>query len=312
LCALAITTGAAARRPTGPQARFSLDDCRFAGSPFAELVARSAASHGVEPRALTVRTLLHLPRVAGHSGWLTRRQLDTELGNCAVGLRADHAGVLDLIPTDRYALQDLRFVSYDARNAARIFGHLHYLRSARSGSRNYALVDPLHGLPVTLCSVSPLEWSVVGRQLRSQFDLPAERVWDVSRVYSFDVAPSNAISFLLAKARTAIRQSDPAVELLTTAVDPNLGFTGSSYRAANWQRWMTIRPRPYLYLDGRYISPRRLRENYGTANLAKVGAYSGVIVEQSRAGLLDSTIFCCRLRGETEPVPLDAQRRLRR
>jgi hypothetical protein len=311
LCALAISTNPD-RRPAGPQTKFSLDGCRGPDSPFTELVARSATSHRVEPRALTVRTLLHLPRVAGHSGRLTRRQLDAELRNCAVGLRADQGEILDLVPTDGYLLRDLRFVSYDDRNAARIFGHLHYLRSARAGSKNYALVDPLHGRPVSLCSVSPLQWSVVGRQLRSQFGVPPERVWDVSRVYSFDLAPSNAISFLLAKVRAALRQSEPTADLLVTAVDPNLGFTGSSYRAANWQQWMAIRARPYLYLDGRYVSPRKLREGYGTANLAKVRAHSGALVEQSRARLLDSAIYCCRVKGETEAVPAEGQKLLRR
>lgn len=250
--------------------------------------------------------------MAGHNGRLTGRQLDAELHHCAVGLRADQAEILDLMPTDSYALQDLRFVSYDAQNAANIFSHLHYLRSARAGSKNYALVDPLHGRPVSLCSVSPLEWSVVGRQLRSQFGVLPERVWDVSRVYSFDLAPANAISFLLAKVRTAVRQSEPTAELLVTAVDPNLGFTGSSYRAANWQQWMAIRARPYLYLDRRYVSPRKLREGYGTANLAEVRAQSGAIVEQSRATLLNSAIYCCRIKGETEVVPAGDQRLLRR
>ncbi|MEV6414289.1 hypothetical protein [Kribbella sp. NPDC051718] len=237
--------------------------------------------------------------------------MQRELGNCTVALRADQAEVLELIPTGKHRLQELRFVPYDTRSAGRIFSHLHYLRSARSNSMNYALIDP-EGRPVTLCSVSPLEWSVVGRQLRQQFGVLPERVWEVSRVYSFDIAPSNAISFLLAKVRAALRRTEPELDLLTTAVDANLGFTGSSYRAANWQRWMSVRARPYFYLDGRYISPRQLREEYGTANLAAVRTYSGGVVELSRASLLDSTIFCCRLRGETELLPVEGQRRLRR
>ncbi|WBQ02296.1 Mom family adenine methylcarbamoylation protein [Kribbella sp. CA-293567] len=256
--------------------------------------------------------MLHLPRVAGRDGQLILRQLNAELRNCAVDLRADHAEVQDLLPLDGYALQDLRFVSYDDVGAARIFGRLHYLRSARRGSRSYALVDPRHGLPVTLCSVSPLDWGRVGRQLSKQFGVPADRAWDVSRVYSFDVAPGNAISYLLGKVRKSLHQAEPDAELLTTAVDPNLGFTGSSYRAANWQRWMTISPRPYIYLDRRYISPRKLREDYDTANVSMVRALSGAVVEQSRVKLLDSAIFCSRLKGETESVPLDEQRRLRR
>ena len=46
----------------------------------------------------------------------------------------------------------------------------------------------------------------------------------------------------------------PPADLLVTAVDPNLGFTGCSYRAANWQQWMTVKARPYLYENGRYVS----------------------------------------------------------
>jgi hypothetical protein len=312
LCALAITPDSPACQPVGAQATFSLDGCRAADPAFTELVKLSAQRHQVEQRALTVRSLLHLPRVARDNGRLTRRQLDAELRSCAVGLRADQAAIADLLPERRYDLRDLRFGEYDAVGAARVFGSMHYLRSARSGSRNYALVDPLSGQPVTLCSVSALDWSLVGRQLSRQFGLSTDRVWDVSRVYSFEVAPANAISYLLGRVRSALRQSDAGIELLTTAVDPNLGFTGSSYRAANWERWMSIRPRPYLYLNGRYVSPRRLREDFGTANLGVVRTRSGAAVEQSRATLLDSAIFCCRLKKGTESVPLDEQRRLRR
>jgi len=257
LCALAAGAEIAALPPTGPSvAKFSLEECRRGEAFFGDLVREFALRHGVEPRALAVRTLLHLPRVAGHSGRVTRRQLEVELRNRAVDLRADQAKVQELIPSDAYPLQDLRFAEYDAQEAAAIFTHLHYLRSARAGSVNFALLDPVHGRPVTLCSVSPLEWAAVGRQLQKQFGIPVERMWDISRVYSFDVAPGNAISFLLSKVRTVMRQAGGSVELLTTAVDPNFGFTGSSYRAANWQQWLSVRPRPYLYVDGRYMSPR--------------------------------------------------------
>ncbi|MDX6249803.1 MAG: hypothetical protein QOF10_3163 [Kribbellaceae bacterium] len=292
--------------------RLSLDDCRRPDSLFSDLVRDAALVNGLEPRALTVRTLLHLPRVARFNGTVGRRQIEMELRRSAAGLRTDQAKIRSLIPTNKFPLQDLRFVEYDAREAAAIFSHLHYLRSARAGSRNFALVDPVNGLPVSLCSVSPLEWVRVGRQLQTQFGVPRERVWDVSRVYSFDVAPSNAISFLLAKVRNVFRTEVRDVDLLTTAVDPNLGFIGSSYRAANWHRWMSIQARPYLYVDRLYASPRQLRQRFGTANLSELQARHGAVVEQSRAKLLDSTIFCCRVRGETEFVAPDDQRRLRR
>ncbi|GAB2587508.1 Mom family adenine methylcarbamoylation protein [Kribbella endophytica] len=290
----------------------TLEGCRTGDELFSRLVKDSARWHGVEPRALAVRTLLQLPRVASRRGRVLRRDLDVELRSCALQLRADQAMVFDLASTDAYPLDVLRFVECEVEDAEAIFGNLHYLRSARPGARNFALIDPIHRRPVTLCSVSPMDWAVVGKQLNRQFGVAVERMWDVSRVYSFDVAPANAISTLLAGVRKEMQKSEPTAELLTTVVDQNLGFTGSSYRAANWQYWMSVRPRPYLYVDGVAVSPRQLGIRYGTQSLAEVRAKYGVLAEQSRAELADSMIYCCRLRGPTEAVEPGERRRLRR
>ena len=222
--------------------------------------------------------------------------------------------VKHLIPHSKFALQELIFAEdFDTVTANRLFSSLHYLRSARPGSRNFALLDPLGGRPVTMCSVSPLEWKKVGNQIYAQFGIPRETIWDVSRVYSCDVAPPNAISFLLARVRSSLGRSARNINLLVTAVDPNLGFTGSSYRAANWQCWLTVQPRPYLYHDRRYASPRQLQQKFGTSNLAELKArYPSHRFEQSRTRLLDSLIFCCRTNGRTEDIPLSSQHRLHR
>jgi hypothetical protein len=293
--------------------RLSLDDCRKHAPGFADLLTDAVRRHDVPGRALSVRTLLHLPRLARPNGTVGRNQVIAELNRNAVRLRRDQREIERLIPKDKFELADLRFVRIPNSDADQIFSNLHYLRSARAGSLNFALVDPVNMLPVTLCSVSPLEWMKVGRQLQTQFNVPMEAAWDVSRVYSFDVAPVNAISYLLAKVRQVIRREVPGVRLLTTAVDPNLGFTGASYRAANWQEWMSIEARPYLYVDSVYASPRQLRTRFGGANLNELRrANPGGRFEQSRAKLLDSLIFCCRVKGETEPVPPANRRRLRR
>lgn len=309
----ALATGAEIpARSNLTRPRFTLDACRQGDEAFLALVAASARRHGVEPRALGVRTLLQLPRVAAHNGRISRRDLDAELRNSAVGLQADQGRILDLVPTEAYPLAVLKFVECESADAEAVFGNLHYLRSARPGARNFALVDPIHRRPVTLCSVSPLDWALVGKQLSRQFGVAAEQMWDVSRVYSFDVAPANAISTLLAGVRKEMQKSEPTAELLTTVVDQNLGFTGASYRAANWQYWMGVRPRPYLYVDGVAISPRQLRIRYGTQSLAEARARYGVRVEQSRAKLADSMIYCCRVRGVTEPVGPSERRLVRR
>ncbi|WP_350276752.1 hypothetical protein [Kribbella sp. HUAS MG21] len=286
-----------------------LADCRSHAPVFAGMVVAAASRHYVPSRALSVRALLQLPRLARTDGVVSRRRVIAELNHCAARLRHDQQSLSELIPRDEYGLSDLRFVGLESAVADRIFGRLHYLRSARAGSMNFALVDPLNRLPVTLCSVSPLEWKRVGRQLRTQFGIPLEGAWDVSRVYSFDVAPANAISYLLGRVRQWIRRELPTAQVLTTAVDPNLGFTGSSYRSANWQKWMSIAARPYLYVDGLYATPRQLRARFGDANLSHLRAtHSEHRFEQSRARLLNSAIFCSRLRGETEQVaPADCR-----
>jgi hypothetical protein len=289
----------------------SLEDCRPHDSPFGRRVREAAAGNDIEPRALAVRTLLHLPRVARLDGRVRWGRLEDELRRRATELKVDQAKAGALVPRARFELKRLQFVAdYNADKAADIFTNLHYLHSARAGSLNYALVDPYDERPVSLCSVSPLEWRRVGRQINNQFGAPMSTVWDISRVYSFDVAPPNAISYLLARVRNDIRLRVPEAEVLSTAVDPNLGFSGASYLAANWQRWMTIKARPYFYFDGDYISPRQLRVRFDTTNVAELETKYGERFRSSKTPLLDSMIFCCRVKGETEAVPEGQERRL--
>jgi hypothetical protein len=131
-------------------------------------------------------------------------------------------------------------------------------------------------------------------------------------MYSVDGSPQNAISSLLSKVRAYLRRNVPSVDVLVTAVDPNLGFTGCSYRAANWQEWITVKARPYFYEDSQYVSPRQLRERYGTSSHIELRARHPGRFEQSRAKLLDSMIFCGSVNGETTVVPALERRRLRR
>jgi hypothetical protein len=291
-----------------------LAECRSLSpeSSFTVLVKETAHRVGVEPRALAVRTLLHLPRVATYKGWISRWQVQRELRVSAERLRSDERAARSRVPLERFQLHDLTFREIPSARALPVLASLHYLQSARPGSRHFALVDPVDGLPVTLCSMSPLEWKCVGSWLWSQFAISPERVWDISRVYSVDLAPANAISLLLSRVRKYLRHDRLPVDLLVTTVDPNLGFTGSSYRASNWQQWMTVQARPYLYEKGRYVSPRQLRERFGTSNLEELNVNFPKTFQQSRVRLLDPMIYCWRVNGKTEVVPARKMRRLHR
>jgi hypothetical protein len=298
----------------GEESRLQLDECRpfSLASPFGALVLETARRKAVDPRALAVRTLLHLPRVASYDGWVTRWHAERELTIRADRLRRDMRAASNHVPYEKFALRDLAFEKIDSSRAVPVLTSLHYLRSARPGSLYFALVDPANKLPVSLCSVSRLLWKCVGSEIRAQVSIPRERVWDISRLYSIENAPANAISSLLSKVQIYFRHCMPSVDLLVTAVDPNLGFTGSSYRAANWQQWMTVKARPYLYENGSYVSPRQLRERFGTSRLVELQAEYPGRFQQSRARLLDSMIYCCDLNGETKVVPAQERRRVHR
>jgi hypothetical protein len=291
----------------------TLAECRQSESSFLNVVSKVAEGRRLEMRALAVRTRLHLPRVARGDGTVGRRLALAEISRSARRLSADVAAIRAFVPTAEVTgLDELRFAVYDDDRAFAVFTHMHYLRSARPGSLNFALVDVRSGLPVALCSATPLDWRRLGNAIEQRYGVPSERVWDISRVYSFDVAPYNAISRLLARVRRWFRSERRDVSLLVTTVDPNLGFTGASYRASNWQEWMRVRPRPYLYLNRQYISPRQLRQKFGTVSREELHDRLGVRLEVSRAELLDSSIYSCRLRGATESIPADQLRRLRR
>jgi hypothetical protein len=294
-------------------AELNLRHCFAPDSPFARMAHDVARNAGLDARALSVRTLLHLPRVADSSGLMSSKQVADELVGAAAQLADDVNATRHLVSRGRFELRHLRFELIKPETAEPIISSLHYLRSVRPTSYFFALLDPYQGLPVSICSVSMLQWRRVAGRLNAQFGIAREQIWDISRVYSCDTAPVNAISYLLARVRTAMRLLESDAELFTTAVDPNLGFTGASYRAANWQQWITVRPRPYLYHNDTYVSPRQLRERFGTSTVAELQKrYPDERFEQSQAMLMDSMVFCWRIQKETEVIPPNLQRRLHR
>jgi hypothetical protein len=284
-----------------------LSECRDAALKFTQLVSSAAIKADVNPRTLSVRTLLHLPRVADEDGWVALSEIERELDESAQILREDAETVKDLAPDGKYALDELTFVvDFDPAASDRLFSALHYLRNApRRGSRYFALADPEKGHPVTICSVSPFKWRFVGSHIRENFGIPQTMILNVSRVYSCDVAPYNAISSLLSKVR---RSFSDQIDLLMTAVDPNLGFRGASYRAAGWRLWLTAKPRPYLYHNGRHVSPRQLKQRFGISDVTELQTrYPGDLFTESQAPLLAPQIFCCRTNWATEAVQLSGE-----
>ena len=97
---LGRSPGTRDQSPVGLGLRLHLDECRSFSpeSSFAALVSEVARRVGVEPRALAVRALLHLPRTASYKGWVSRWQVDRELRINAERLRHDLRAARGYVP----------------------------------------------------------------------------------------------------------------------------------------------------------------------------------------------------------------------
>jgi hypothetical protein len=87
----------------------------------------------------------------------------------------------------------------------------------------------------------------------------------LSRVYSFRWAPHNSFSYCFKRALRALEKAFPSLAMVLSYVNPNLGFTASSYLAANWLFFREERDTRYDYLDGEYITQREIERRFGRA-----------------------------------------------
>jgi hypothetical protein len=55
----------------------------------------------------------------------------------------------------------------------------------------------------------------------------------------------------------------PEIDVLVTYCNQNLGFTGASYEADNWRLLGNEGGTRYTYLDGNYVTDRRIAELFG-------------------------------------------------
>jgi hypothetical protein len=135
----------------------------------------------------------------------------------------------------------------------------HYIRSPRVDGRAYGLSTPADDL-IALCVTSPLDVESL-RDLLVSSGHPAESTRVISRVFAFPSAPKNSISFLLSRAGR--HEALLGITDFVTYVNPNMGCTGSSYRASGWHL-LGIEPgTKYRYLDNRYITDRELEARFG-------------------------------------------------
>jgi hypothetical protein len=233
-------------------------------------------------RDVLLQSLLHLPRIAACDGTVDTDETTAEI-NRLRALRADELAPLRMLaqpPTIAPTLHDLTIDVIHAAEAEPILGTFHYLRSFRSDS--VTIGATYEDRIVALCSISPLDLPLIAERL--PVGGPAE-VAVISRVFAFDWAPRNVVSYLFARVEKAGVVRGSNVRLLMTYLNPNLGFSGASYRAANWVPLGREVGTRYAYLDARYVTDRQA---------ARLSATDQARVQYSRMPL-GPLILLCRL-----------------
>jgi len=178
---------------------------------------------------------------------------------------------LDLSTGDTY----LDRVSDDLAEA--IHERFHYLCSFRRDAIHLGLWlrSTTGEVPrlVSLLSLSPFDLEHIKPALPE--DVDSSQVKVLSRLYSFDWAPKNTMSFFIGRAFAWVKQNLPGIRMLVTYLDPNLGFRGSVYKATNWLLWCLETSTRYLYLNGNYITDRAVKRQFGTYNIELLNAVLG-------------------------------------
>jgi hypothetical protein len=207
-------------------------------------------------RPLQLQALLQLPRLADANGCVPDEASQQLLAELAQELPSSTEWfVADAGSSPRR----LRFHDVDEETARDVMRRFHYLRSPRIDGRAYGLSTPA-GRLVALCVSSPLDVHRL-KELLAAIGRPSESARVISRVFAFDGAPKNSISYMLS--RVALEERRLGVSDLITYVNPNLGFTGSSYLASGWRLLGAEPGTKYRYLDGRYATDRELAAKFG-------------------------------------------------
>ncbi len=212
---------------------------------------------GISPLDLRLRVLLHLPRYRAE-------QLDDEdlihkeverLALKTLDLQREFTEWTTQEPICLLDKTRAYVCETSADMAAIIHERFHYIGSGRDG-RHFALQFADRQMPAALVTLSEMDVQKLKAYLPTARGKPS---LVLSRMFSFRWAPRNSITYLLGWVGRWLK-NEKQLESLLTWVNPNLGFQGSSYRAANWIH-IGSEPTTYRYIKGDYLTARQLFRN---------------------------------------------------
>jgi hypothetical protein len=215
-----------------------------------------AAESDRPARPLHLQALLQIPRIADANGLVSMAKIEPLLRELAQELPTTEEWIVKISSASPRLLG---FNKIDVGTVQGVLSRFHYLRSPRRDGRAYGLTTGA-GQLVALCVTSPLDVEVL-RQLLKSCGRFTDHARVLSRVFAFEGAPTNSISYMLSKVAT--EETRLGVTDLLTYVNPNMGFTGVSYRASGWRHLGDEAGTTYRYLDARYITERELSARFG-------------------------------------------------
>lgn len=254
----------------------------------AKKVREIADTYRRPQRPLHLQALMQLPRVADRWGNVAQSGADALLRELAGELPQREEWT---VPEQLQSPRALTFCDVAPETAVFVTERFHYLRSPRRDARSYGLFTGA-GKLVALCTSSPLDVPRLTDMLeRAERSPSSARV--LSRVFAFEGAPKNSISYLLARAAERERRID--VRDYLTYVNPNLGFSGASYKASGWSLLGDEPGTTYRYLDGRYVTDRQLAALLGKHDDRTYRALLGNRFRVSEMALAPLLVFHRRL-----------------
>ena len=247
---------------------------------------------------------MHLPRLEP-SEVNDSECIYREAGRLAERLIILRTPYMDYIPRPLAASnspQSLYFEVISEEVARPILERFHYILSYRGGSLHFGLkLRPDDYWPIVIASLSPFDLTNIKPFLHTDDRLPATTIV-LSRMYAFAGAPRNVITFLLSKVRSWLTGNLSTVDLLLTYVNPNVGFTGSSYKADNWIVIGEECGTRYLYLDENYRTDRYFHQYFGTCDERLLTASLGSRVALSKYYLEPLKVYVRQVSGDSIDV----------
>lgn len=176
--------------------------------------------------------------------------------------------------------------------AAYYHTNFHYLSSPRPDAIHLGLGDST--APTCLMSFSPFDLEHLTGLLPG--GVRPENVLVLSRQVTVGDVPRNTWTFAFGRACRWLREHRPGVRMVLTYLDPNLGFRGASYRAANWTLLGQEPKGRYVFVDGVPVPNRELIRLHGTARFDYLQALLGSRTERTTIALQPLSVFGFMLR----------------